>query len=58
MRLRGASIGGVGVREEDVPLTPEQKAVRDRKRREEARRVAKEKMGMRKKRDKGFQDEI
>lgn len=31
MRLRGATPGGVGVREEDVPLTAAQKAAREAK---------------------------
>ncbi|KIR51457.1 hypothetical protein I315_06156 [Cryptococcus gattii Ru294] len=46
IRIRGASVGGVGVREEDIPLTPAMKAKRDQERREEAREKAREKMGL------------
>ncbi|WVO12453.1 hypothetical protein L204_100052 [Cryptococcus depauperatus] len=52
IRVRGASVGGVGVREEDIPLTPAQKKQRDQKRREEARDRAREKMGLKTKKAK------
>ncbi|GFZ48616.1 hypothetical protein JCM24511_06364 [Saitozyma sp. JCM 24511] len=44
IRLRGASIGGVGVREEDVPKTPEQKRLEEKKRVDEAREKARERL--------------
>ncbi|OCF44606.1 hypothetical protein I317_01493 [Kwoniella heveanensis CBS 569] len=47
IRLRGASIGGVGIKEEDKPLTPKQKLKKEQERREEARNKAREKMGLR-----------
>lgn len=54
IRLRGASIGGIGVREEDIPLTPAQIKARDEQRRKEAREKAKERLGLvGKKRGKG-----
>ncbi|WVQ84320.1 hypothetical protein IAT38_006472 [Cryptococcus sp. DSM 104549] len=53
LRIRGASVGGVGVREEDIPLTPAQKQEKERKRREEARDAAREKMGMKVKKRRG-----
>jgi hypothetical protein len=46
MRLRGASIGGVGVRDEDMPVSPAQKAAAEKKRVEEAREEAKRKLGL------------
>ncbi|WWD19547.1 hypothetical protein CI109_104008 [Kwoniella shandongensis] len=48
IRIRGASIGAHGVREEDIPLTPAQIALREKQRREEAREKAREKMGLKK----------
>ncbi len=46
IRLRGASVGGVGVREEDVPKREAQKAMEGKERVEEAREVAKRKLGL------------
>ena len=40
IRLRGASPGGVGVREEDLPMSKERKAVQEKKRVEEAKAAA------------------
>ncbi|WVR07772.1 hypothetical protein IAU60_004815 [Kwoniella sp. DSM 27419] len=56
IRLRGASIGGVGVAEEEVPLTPPQKAAQEKKRRQEAKDRAREKMGLRVKKRKGLKE--
>ena len=50
IRLRGASPGGIGVREEDMPKTPAQKAAEEKKRMKEARKAAKEKLGLNSKR--------
>ncbi|ORY26674.1 hypothetical protein BCR39DRAFT_540410 [Naematelia encephala] len=47
MRLRGATIGGVGVREEDIPKTPAQKELETKKRIQEAREAARRKLGLR-----------
>lgn len=44
IRIRGASVGGIGVREEDVPKTPAQLALEREKRVEEARAAAKAKL--------------
>ncbi|WVQ73048.1 hypothetical protein IAR50_002611 [Cryptococcus sp. DSM 104548] len=52
IRLRGASIGGVGVKEEDIPLTPAQKERKDKERREEAKNAARVKMGLKPKQKK------
>ncbi|WWC64688.1 uncharacterized protein I303_107299 [Kwoniella dejecticola CBS 10117] len=56
IRLRGASIGGVGIEEKDIPLTPVQKQARDKKRREEAKNKAREKMGLRVKKRKTLKE--
>ncbi|KAK1922022.1 hypothetical protein DB88DRAFT_496867 [Papiliotrema laurentii] len=48
IRLRGATVGGVGVREEDLPLSPEKKALAEKKRIAEAREAAKAKLGLNK----------
>ncbi|WVR00196.1 hypothetical protein IAU59_007338 [Kwoniella sp. CBS 9459] len=56
IRLRGASIGGVGIKEEDKPLTPKQKAAKEKERREEARNKAREKMGLRVKKRTGLKE--
>ncbi|ORX40693.1 hypothetical protein BD324DRAFT_611806 [Kockovaella imperatae] len=48
IRLRGAQPGGIGVREEDMPRTPAQKASDEKKRIQEARDAAREKLGLRK----------
>ena len=42
--MRGASVGGVGVREEDIPISPERKALEEKKRIKEAREAAKTKL--------------
>ncbi|ODO05376.1 hypothetical protein L198_02069 [Cryptococcus wingfieldii CBS 7118] len=52
IRLRGASIGGVGVKENDIPLTPAQKEKKDKERREEAKNAARAKMGLKPKQKK------
>ncbi|WRT70325.1 uncharacterized protein IL334_007323 [Kwoniella shivajii] len=57
IRLRGASIGGVGIAEEDVPLTSAQIAARDKKRRVEAKNKAREKMGLRVKKRKNLKQQ-
>jgi len=44
IRLRGASPGGVGVREEDLPMSKERKAVQEKKRVEEAKAAAAKKL--------------
>lgn len=44
IRLRGATPGGVGVREGDLPLTPMQKAAKDAKARREAEEKALEQL--------------
>ena len=49
MRLRGATPGGIGVREEDIPKTPERKKADEQKRVVEAREAAKEKLGLKRK---------
>lgn len=49
IRLRGASVGGVGIREEDLPMTPERKALEEKKRVEAAREAAREKLALKKK---------
>jgi hypothetical protein len=41
-------VGGVGVREEDLPLSPEKKALAEKKRIAEAREAAKAKLGLNK----------
>jgi hypothetical protein len=46
VRLRGATIGGQGVRPEDVPKTPAQLKLEENKRREDAREAAKERLGL------------
>ena len=46
IRLRGASVGGVGVREEDLPTSPEKERAEEKKRLEEAREAAKARMGL------------
>jgi hypothetical protein len=53
MRLRGATVGGVGVREQDIPKTPAQKKAEEKKRIEEARAAAKERLGLKRKGKKG-----
>ncbi|CAD6573937.1 MAG: hypothetical protein TREMPRED_000965 [Tremellales sp. Tagirdzhanova-0007] len=53
IRLRGASVGGVGVREEDVPKSAAQKLAEERKRVEEAREAAKQRLGLKKRGRKG-----
>ncbi|KAK4689856.1 hypothetical protein P7C73_g223, partial [Tremellales sp. Uapishka_1] len=52
VRLRGASMGGVGIKEEDRPKTPEQKRREEEDRRVEAREAAKERLGLKTKRGK------
>ncbi|KAK8853132.1 hypothetical protein IAR55_003833 [Kwoniella newhampshirensis] len=52
-RIRGASIGSHGVREEDIPLSPAQIVAREKKRREDAREKARERMGLKKSSKKG-----
>lgn len=44
IRIRGAAVGGIGVREEDVPKSPAQLALEREKRVEEARAAAKAKL--------------
>ncbi|WWD03567.1 hypothetical protein V865_001621 [Kwoniella europaea PYCC6329] len=56
IRIRGASIGGVGIADEDIPLTPKQIEARDKKRREEAKNKAREKMGLRVKKRKSLKE--
>ncbi|WVF73013.1 hypothetical protein IAT40_007831 [Kwoniella sp. CBS 6097] len=56
IRLRGASIGGVGIKDEDKPLTPQRKAAKEQERREEARNKAREKMGLRVKKKKTLKE--
>lgn len=46
IRLRGASVGGVGVREEDIPKSAARKAAEEKERIEEARDAAKRKLGL------------
>ena len=53
IRLRGANPGGVGVREEDMPLTPAKKAFEEKKRVEEAREAAKAKLGLKSRKSRG-----
>jgi len=52
IRIRGASLGGIGVREEDIPKTPEQKKADEEKRMAEAREIAKKKLGLKSRKDK------
>ena len=53
MRLRGASVGGVGVREEDVPKSGVQKLAEEKKRVVEAREAAKKRLGLKTRAKKG-----
>lgn len=46
LRIRGASVGALGVREEDIPETPAEKKAKEEKRRKEAREAAKAKLGL------------
>jgi hypothetical protein len=46
LRIRGASVGALGVREEDIPETPAEKKAKEDKRRKEAREAAKAKLGL------------
>jgi hypothetical protein len=46
LRIRGASVGALGVREEDIPETPGEKKAKEEKRRKEAREAAKAKLGL------------
>ncbi|WWC91605.1 uncharacterized protein L201_006551 [Kwoniella dendrophila CBS 6074] len=56
IRLRGASIGGVGISEDEIPLTQKQLESRDKKRREQAKNKAREKMGLRVKKRKSTKE--
>lgn len=53
MRLRGASVGGIGVREEDVPKSKAQLAAEERDRIAQAREAAKRRLGLKTGRKKG-----
>ena len=44
LRIRGANVGGQGVRETDIPKTPAQIAYELSKQKDEAAKVAREKM--------------
>lgn len=52
LRIRGASVGAYGVREEDIPESPAEKKAKEDKRRKEARDAAKAKLGLRTRRTK------
>jgi len=60
IRLRGASVGGIGVREEDVPKSKAQREFEERGRVEEAREAAKRKLGLKskKKKSRGVKTEM
>lgn len=52
IRLRGANPGGVGVKPGDIPLTPAQRAIEEKKKREEAAAKAKDQLKDRRKKRK------
>lgn len=61
IRIRGATLGGVGVREEDIPLSEAQRKHKEKKQREEAREAAMKQLGLktrRKKKGRTDKDEI